>query len=148
MSEKEYFMHRCLELAKSGLGTAAPNPMVGCVIVHQNTVIGEGYHHKYGEPHAEVNAIRSVKNKDLLKKSTLYVSLEPCCHHGKTPPCTDLIIAEQIPEVVIGTIDPYDEVAGQGVARLRNYGVKVDVGVLRNESIRLNKRFFTYHQKK
>ncbi len=148
MSEKEFYMHRCLDLAKNGLGNVAPNPMVGCVIVHKNTIIGEGYHQQYGEPHAEVNAILSVKNKDLLTASTLYVNLEPCCHHGKTPPCTDLIIAEKIPKVVIGTVDPYDQVAGQGIARLRNYGVKVDVGILRNESIRLNKRFFTYHQKK
>lgn len=148
MSEKEFYMHRCLDLAKNGLGNVAPNPMVGCVIVHKNTIIGEGYHQHYGEPHAEVNAILSVKNKDLLTASTLYVNLEPCCHHGKTPPCTDLIIAEKIPEVIIGTVDPYDQVAGQGIARLRNHGVKVDVGILRNESIRLNKRFFTYHQKK
>jgi len=148
MNEIEFYMHRCLDLAKNGLGYVAPNPMVGCVIVHHNTIIGEGYHQRYGEPHAEVNAIRSVKNKNLLSKSTLYVSLEPCCHHGKTPPCTDLIIAEKIPEVVIGTVDPYDEVAGQGIARLRNHGVKVDIGILRNKSIRLNKRFFVYHQKK
>lgn len=141
-------MGRCLELARSGLGSVAPNPMVGSVIVHRDTVIGEGYHQEYGKAHAEVNAINSVKNTDLLPHSTLYVNLEPCCHFGKTPPCTDLIIEKRIPHVVIGSVDPYDAVAGKGIARLRNHGIKVDVGILRNAALNLNKRFFTFHQKK
>ncbi len=147
MDEHESYMHRCLELAKNGLGNVAPNPMVGSVIVNKDRIIGEGYHQKYGEPHAEVNAINSVKDKSLLPHSTLYVNLEPCCHYGKTPPCTDLIIKERIPEVIIGSVDPYDIVAGKGIAKLRNNGVKVKVGVLKSEAIRLNKRFFTFHQK-
>lgn len=147
MDEHEFYMHRCLELAKNGLGNVAPNPMVGSVIVNNGRIIGEGYHQKYGQPHAEVNAINSVKDKSLLPYSTLYVNLEPCCHYGKTPPCTDLIIQEKIPEVIIGSVDPYDVVAGKGIARLRNHGVKVKVGVLKGEAMKLNKRFFTFHQK-
>src|SRR6187402_3555953 len=103
----EFYIKRCIELAKNGLGTTYPNPLVGCVIVHDNKIIGEGWHRKAGEPHAEVNAVNSVKDKSLLKESTIYVSLEPCSHFGKTPPCCDLIIQQQIPNVVIGTIDPF-----------------------------------------
>ncbi|TVQ14201.1 MAG: bifunctional diaminohydroxyphosphoribosylaminopyrimidine deaminase/5-amino-6-(5-phosphoribosylamino)uracil reductase RibD [Bacteroidetes bacterium] len=148
METHEFYMHRCIELAKEGLGKVAPNPLVGCVIVHNNKVIGEGYHREYGKAHAEVNAVNSVKDKSLLKQSTLYVNLEPCCHYGKTPPCTDLIIQHEIPHVVIGAVDPYDAVAGKGISKLRNNGVKVDVGMLKPASMHLNRRFFTFHQKK
>jgi len=122
--------------------------MVGCVILHNGKIIGEGYHPKYGEAHAEVNAIHSVKNQDWLTESTLYVSLEPCAHHGLTPPCSDLIIEKKIPRVVIGTIDPFAKVAGKGIEKLQNAGVEVVTGVLQKESKEINKRFFTYHEKK
>ena len=141
-------MFRCLELAKNGLGNVAPNPMVGCVIVLNNKILGEGYHQQFGEAHAEVNAINSVKNKELLPLSTLYVNLEPCAHVGKTPPCADLIIKNNIKKVVIGCLDTYSEVAGKGIERLKNAGIEVVVGVLENESLELNKRFFTFHNKK
>lgn len=148
MTHQEPYMQRCIELAREGLGKTAPNPMVGSVIVYNNKIIGEGYHREYGKAHAEVNAINSVKEKNLLSKSTLYVSLEPCCHWGKTPPCTDLIIKSKIPHVVVASVDPYESVAGNGISILRNNGVKVDVGLLRQQAISLNKRFFTYHKKK
>ncbi len=148
MKKHEQYMHRCLELARNGLGRAAPNPLVGSVIVHNDRIIGEGYHQQYGEAHAEVNAINSVADKSLLPESTIYVNLEPCCHFGKTPPCTDLIIKHQIPHVVIASVDPYDVVAGKGIARLRNHHVKVEVGIHKTQALRLNKRFFTFHQKK
>ena len=122
--------------------------MVGSVIVYNDEIIGEGWHRKSGEPHAEVNAINSVKNKSLLSKATIYVSLEPCSHFGKTPPCCDLIIKHKIPKVVIGTIDPNSKVAGSGIQRLIDSGVNVTVGVLEKECHQLNKRFFTFHQKK
>jgi diaminohydroxyphosphoribosylaminopyrimidine deaminase / 5-amino-6-(5-phosphoribosylamino)uracil reductase len=144
----EKFMQRCIELAQNGLGNVAPNPLVGSVIVHEGKIIGEGFHIKYGGPHAEVNAINSVGNKELLKHSTLYVNLEPCSHFGKTPPCADLIIAHKIPEVVIGTIDPFADVAGKGIERLKNTGCNVHVGILENECRELNKRFFTFIEKK
>lgn len=147
MSNDISFMKHCLELARRGAGHVAPNPMVGCVVVHNGKIIGEGYHEKYGEAHAEVNAIRSVKNPDLLKESTLYVTLEPCAHHGKTPPCSDLIVEKQIPKVVIGTIDPFAEVAGRGIEKMQKAGINVQVGVLEDECRELNKRFFTFHQK-
>jgi diaminohydroxyphosphoribosylaminopyrimidine deaminase / 5-amino-6-(5-phosphoribosylamino)uracil reductase len=148
MDADELFMERCIELARNGLGFVAPNPMVGSVIVHNGKIIGEGYHKNHGEAHAEVNAVNSVKNKLLLTESTLYVNLEPCCHYGKTPPCTDLIISHKIPRVVVGSVDPYGAVAGKGITRLRNHGVEVKVGVLKQHSMKLNKRFFTFHQKK
>lgn len=148
MSTPNIFMQRCLDLALLGMGNAAPNPMVGCVIVHDGIIIGEGYHEKYGQAHAEVNAIRSVKNPELLPKSTLYVSLEPCAHFGKTPPCSDLIIENRIPHVVIGTIDPFASVAGKGIERMQHSGIEVVVGVLENECRELNRRFFTFHEKK
>jgi len=141
-------MRRCLELAKNGLGTTYPNPMVGSVIVYNDKIIGEGWHKKSGEPHAEVNAVNSVKDKSLLKKSTIYVSLEPCSHFGKTPPCCDLIIENEIPNVVIGTVDPNVKVAGNGIRKLIEAGKNVQVGVLEAECNELNKRFFTFHQKK
>ncbi len=147
-SPHEIYMHRCLELAKMGLGHTAPNPMVGSVLVHRGIIIGEGYHHKYGEAHAEVMAIRSVKQRELIPESTLYVNLEPCCHFGKTPPCTDLILDHNIKHVVVGTVDPFDEVAGKGVARLRSRGCTVTMGVLKQEGLRLNRRFFTFHKRK
>ncbi len=141
-------MARCIELAKNGLGTTYPNPLVGAVIVCDGKIIGEGWHRKSGEPHAEVLAIRSVKNPNLLAKSTIYVSLEPCSHFGKTPPCADLILEHNIPEIVIGTVDPNVKVAGKGIAKLEAAGRKVTVGVLENDCNDLNKRFFTFHQKK
>jgi diaminohydroxyphosphoribosylaminopyrimidine deaminase/5-amino-6-(5-phosphoribosylamino)uracil reductase len=144
----EKYIERCIQLAKNGLGTSYPNPLVGSVIVYDNKIIGEGWHRKAGEPHAEVNAINSVKDKSLLKKSTIYVSLEPCSHFGKTPPCCDLIIKNEIPNVVIGTIDPNVKVAGNGIKKLIEAGLKVSVGVLEGECKELNKRFFTFHQKK
>ncbi len=148
MTLPRQYMKRCLELAARGLGNVAPNPMVGSVIVYKDQIIGEGYHREYGMPHAEVNAIQSVKNKQLLKESTLFVSLEPCCHFGKTPPCTDIIIQHQIPHVIIASIDPYDAVAGKGISRLRNNDIKVEVGLMRQEAMSLNKRFFTFHEMK
>lgn len=148
MSSAETYMQRCLDLALLGIGNAAPNPMVGCVIVHNGKIIGEGYHEKCGQAHAEVNAIRSVKNPDLLKESTLYVSLEPCAHFGKTPPCSDLIIEKQIPRIVVGTIDPFAEVAGKGIEKMRKAGIEVEVGVLEKKCRNLNRRFFTFHEKK
>jgi diaminohydroxyphosphoribosylaminopyrimidine deaminase/5-amino-6-(5-phosphoribosylamino)uracil reductase len=140
-------MKRCIELAKNGLGTTYPNPLVGSVIVHNNKIIGEGWHQKAGEPHAEVHAVNSVKNKSLLKEATIYVSLEPCSHFGKTPPSCDLIIAHQIPNVVIGTSDPFAKVAGNGIKKLIETGKNVTVGILEKECQQLNKRFFTFHQK-
>ncbi|MCB9335577.1 MAG: bifunctional diaminohydroxyphosphoribosylaminopyrimidine deaminase/5-amino-6-(5-phosphoribosylamino)uracil reductase RibD [Flavobacteriales bacterium] len=148
MNLDEKYMQRSLLLAQKGLGNVAPNPMVGCVIVHQNNIIGEGYHQLYGKAHAEVNAINSVKNKELLKESILYVNLEPCAHYGKTPPCSDLIIKYKIPKVVIGCIDSFSEVSGKGIEKLKNAGIDVTVGVLEKESLNLNKRFFTFHNKK
>ncbi len=141
------YMERCLELAKNGLGTTYPNPLVGSVIVHDNKIIGEGWHFKAGEAHAEVNAINSVKNKALLSKSTLYVNLEPCSHFGKTPPCANLITDSKIKNVVIGSLDTNSAVNGKGVSHLQQHGCNVTVGVLEAECKALNKRFFTFHQK-
>lgn len=141
-------MHRCLELAQKGLGSVSPNPMVGAVIVHNNLIIGEGYHQQYGGPHAEVNAINAVKNQSLLKEATIYVSLEPCNHFGKTPPCSHLIVKHQIPKVVIANVDPFAEVNGTGIAHLRNNGVEVITGILDQEAAFINRRFFTYHIQK
>jgi len=145
----ETYMHRCLELAKSGAGYVAPNPMVGAVLVHKEKIIGEGFHQQYGGPHAEVNCLSSVKevDKDKISSSVLYVSLEPCSHFGKTPPCTDLIIANRIPEVVIGCRDPFKEVDGKGIEKLKAAGIKVAYGILEKECQQFNKRFFTFHTK-
>ncbi|MFB9076985.1 bifunctional diaminohydroxyphosphoribosylaminopyrimidine deaminase/5-amino-6-(5-phosphoribosylamino)uracil reductase RibD [Flavobacterium procerum] len=148
MNKNEKYIKRCIELAKNGLGTTYPNPMVGSVIVYEDRIIGEGWHKKAGEPHAEVNAVNSVKDKSLLKKATIYVSLEPCSHFGKTPPCCDLIIANEIPNVVVGTVDPNEKVAGKGILKLIEVGANVTVGVLEEECNELNKRFFTFHQQK
>ena len=147
MTTHEFYMKRCIQLAKNGLGTTYPNPLVGSVIVHNGKIIGEGWHKKAGEAHAEVNAINSVKDKTLLAKSTIYVSLEPCSHYGKTPPCADLIAYHKIPNVIIGTIDPFAKVAGNGLKKLMEAGSKITLGVLEKECKELNKRFFTYHEK-
>jgi diaminohydroxyphosphoribosylaminopyrimidine deaminase/5-amino-6-(5-phosphoribosylamino)uracil reductase len=145
---QEKYIQRCIELAKKGLGTTYPNPLVGSVIVHDGKIIGEGWHRKAGEAHAEVNAIHSVKDKSLLSKATIYVSLEPCSHFGKTPPCSDLIIHHKIPNVVIGTIDPFAKVSGNGIRKLKEAGINVTVGILEEACNELNKRFFTFHTKK
>ncbi|KXN97918.1 riboflavin biosynthesis protein RibD [Aequorivita aquimaris] len=141
-------MLRCIQLAKNGLGTTYPNPLVGSVIVHNDRIIGEGWHYRAGQPHAEVNAIVSVSEANLLKEATIYVSLEPCSHFGKTPPCADLIIESGIKKVVVGSLDPNPKVAGRGIKRLMEAGCEVIVGVLHTECDILNKRFFTFHQKK
>ena len=147
-SDKILYMRRCLTLARKGLGRVSPNPMVGCVIVKDGKIIGEGYHIKYGEAHAEVNAIESVKDKELLKGSTLFVNLEPCSHYGKTPPCAERIIKEGISEVVICNVDPNPLVSGRGINMLREAGIQVECGLLQNEGNELNARFFTFHNKK
>ncbi len=143
-------MRRCLQLAKLRAGHVAPNPMVGAVLVYQNTIIGEGYHQQHGQAHAEVNCINSVSeaHKSLIEKSTLYVSLEPCAHHGKTPPCADLIIKNNIPNVVIACRDVYAEVDGKGIQKLQQVGINIITGILEKEALELNKRFFTFHTKK
>lgn len=148
MSAHEFYMKRCIDLAKNGLGMVAPNPMVGSVIVHEGNIIGEGFHQIFGHAHAEVNAINSVKDKALLKNATLYVSLEPCSHFGKTPPCANLIIENEIPEVIIGCVDTFSEVSGKGIEKLKNSGINVSTGVLEKKCRDLNKRFFTFHEKK
>ena len=148
MTNDEKYISRCIQLAKNACCNAAPNPMVGAVIVHNGIIIGEGYHIRCGEPHAEVNAIRSVKDESLLKEATIYVSLEPCSHYGKTPPCADLIIEKGIPEVVIGCMDPFSMVAGRGIEKLRNAGIKVTVGVLEEECQQLIRRFITFNTQK
>lgn len=140
-------MHRCIELARNGAGSVAPNPMVGGVLVHNDRIIGEGYHQVYGGPHAEVNCIASVDPGDvnMISQSALYVSLEPCAHFGKTPPCADLIILKRIPKVVIGCQDPFYEVNGKGIEKLISAGIEVISGVLEKECLELNRRFFTFH---
>lgn len=141
-------MNRCIELAKLGKGKVSPNPMVGAVVVYNNKIIGEGYHEFYGGPHAEVNAINQVKDKSLLKKSTIYVSLEPCAHTGKTPPCADLIVKHNINRVVIGMVDPFAKVNGLGIKRIKENGAEVSTGVLNKECIEINPEFITFHTKK
>ena len=145
LTTDELYMQRCLQLAKCGAGSTSPNPMVGAVIVCDGRIIGEGYHIRAGEPHAEVNAVNSVSDEDrpLLARSTMYVTLEPCSHYGKTPPCCDMIIARGIPRVVVGTTDPNSNVNGAGIGRMRAAGVDVVVGVLEEECSRLNRAFFT-----
>ena len=140
-------MQRCLELAAMGLGQVSPNPMVGCVIVCDEKIVAEGYHQQYGQPHAEPNAIMQISD-DVLQKSTLYVTLEPCSHFGKTPPCTDLIINKKIPRVVVGNLDSNPLVSGKGIQKLKDAGIQVEYGVLNKECKELNKRFFAYHEKK
>ena len=143
--EEEKYMQRCIELAGNGLCNVSPNPMVGAVIVCDERIIGEGYHIRCGEAHAEVNAIRSVKDESLLERSTIYVSLEPCSHYGKTPPCADLIIEKKIPRIVIGCQDPFSKVAGRGIQKLRDAGREVIVGVLEAECRQLIRKFITFH---
>lgn len=142
-------MHRCLELAAMGSGNVAPNPMVGAVLVHNDSIIGEGYHMRYGQSHAEVNCINSVKAADLnlISQSILYVSLEPCAHFGKTPPCVDLIIQKKIPHVVIGIRDPFSQVNGKGIEKLNASNIKVDIGIIEGACKEINKRFFCFHTK-
>lgn len=144
----EVYIQRCSELAGKASGNTYPNPMVGSVIVHEGKIIGEGYHHKAGEPHAEINAINSVKNKNLIPESTIYVSLEPCAHFGKTPPCALKIVELGFKKVVIGAMDSHDKVNGKGKKIIQDAGIEVVSGVLEKECLELNKRFFTYHQKK
>lgn len=148
LSNDEVFMSRCIQLALNAEGRTYPNPMVGAVVVCDGRIIGEGWHHKAGEPHAEVNAIRSVANPDDLTRSTIYVSLEPCAHQGRTPPCADLIISSRIPRVVVGCRDSFAKVDGRGIAKLREAGIDVTVGVLEDECRWLNRRFFTIQEKK
>ena len=144
MKVHEKFMKKCLHLAKLGVEKTKTNPLVGCVIVHNGIIISKGYHEKFGEPHAEVNAINNLKNKEILAKSTLYVNLEPCAHYGKTPPCVDLIIKHKIPNIVIGTIDPFKKVNGKSINKLHKHA-NVITGVLLKECINLNKRYFINH---
>src|SRR5690606_27358400 len=141
-------MQRCIQLAKNGLGTTYPNPLVGSVIVKNDRIIGEGWHQKVGMPHAEVNAFASLREKCSLEDAIIYVSLEPCSHFGKTPPCADLIISKGIKKVVIGSTDPNPKVAGRGIKKLQDAGCEVITGILEKECTELNKRFFTFHQKK
>jgi diaminohydroxyphosphoribosylaminopyrimidine deaminase/5-amino-6-(5-phosphoribosylamino)uracil reductase len=150
MNVDERFMFRCLELASHGLGTTAPNPMVGAVLVHGDRIIGEGYHQACGGPHAEVNCLDSVSKDDrhLISESTLYVSLEPCAHHGRTPPCADRIIREGIREVVVAARDPFPLVDGKGIELLESAGVRVRLGTMEKEAISQNKRFLTFHRKR
>ena len=148
MTQHETYIKRCLQIAKNGLGSTRPNPMVGAVIVFENKIIGEGFTSAYGNNHAEVNAIKSVTKKELLARSTLYVTLEPCSHFGKTPPCSDLIVKHKIPKVVIGCMDDNPEVAGKGISKLKASGCKVKVGVLEDECKSHHNRFFTFHNKK
>jgi diaminohydroxyphosphoribosylaminopyrimidine deaminase/5-amino-6-(5-phosphoribosylamino)uracil reductase len=144
----EFYMQRCLQLAKLGAGNVAPNPMVGAVLVHEGRIIGEGYHQQYGHAHAEVNCVRSVRPEDqpLIPASTMYVSLEPCAHYGKTPPCAELIVAQRIGEVVIGCVDTFSQVSGKGIAILKDAGITVRTRVLEAACRKLNDRFFTFHE--
>ncbi len=148
LQEEESYMYRALELARKGMGCVSPNPLVGCVIVHQDKIIGEGWHQQYGEAHAEVNAVQSVKDKSLIKESTVYVSLEPCSHFGKTPPCVDLLIHHQPRKVIICNTDTNPLVAGTGIKKLNQAGIEVKTGILEKEGRDLNKRFFTFMEKK
>jgi len=148
MNNDELYIKRCIELAQKALGKTYPNPLVGSVIVHNGEIIGEGYHHKAGENHAEINAINSVKNKDLIPESTIYVSLEPCAHFGKTPPCALKIKELGFKKVVIGAMDSHDKVNGKGKKIIQDAGIEAVSGILEQECIELNKRFFTYHEKK
>ncbi len=146
--QDELYIRRCIELAQKALGKTYPNPLVGSVIVHNDKIIGEGYHHKAGENHAEINAINSVANKELIPESTIYVSLEPCAHYGKTPPCALKIKELGFKKVVIGAMDSHDKVNGKGKKIIQDAGIEVVSGILEKECIDLNKRFFTYHEKK
>jgi diaminohydroxyphosphoribosylaminopyrimidine deaminase/5-amino-6-(5-phosphoribosylamino)uracil reductase len=144
----ELFMQRAFELSLLGRGYVSPNPLVGCVVVHDNKIIGEGWHRRYGEAHAEVNAIASVQDKSLLSQSTVYVTLEPCSHFGKTPPCADLLVSNNVKRVVVANLDSNPLVAGQGIKKLRDAGIEVITGVLDKQGREINKRFFTFIEKK
>lgn len=148
MDRDEQYMLRALQLAQLGGVQAAPNPMVGAVIVHNDRIIGEGFHQKYGEAHAEVNAVNAVKDQSLLREATIYVTLEPCAHFGKTPPCADLLVRSEFKRVVIAQVDPFSEVAGKGIEKLKQAGIRVDCGILEQQAKELNKRFITFHTKK
>ncbi len=148
MTKDEIYMRRCIQLAENALGQTYPNPIVGSVIVHNDKIIGEGYHRKAGEAHAEINAINSVKNPELLRESTIYVSLEPCSHYGKTPPCAEKLAAIGFKKVVIGTLDPHAKVNGKGRKIIEDAGIEVFSGVLEEECQLINRRFFTFHKKK
>ncbi|WP_343604518.1 bifunctional diaminohydroxyphosphoribosylaminopyrimidine deaminase/5-amino-6-(5-phosphoribosylamino)uracil reductase RibD [Fluviicola sp.] len=148
MNPDEQYMQRALQLARLGGVSVAPNPLVGAVIVYQDQIIGEGYHQQFGEAHAEVNAVNSVENRALLEHATIYVTLEPCSHFGKTPPCADLLVRSKFKRVVIAQIDPFSEVAGRGIEKLQQAGIQVDCGILEQEAKELNKRFMTFHTKK
>lgn len=148
LTNEEKYMFRALKLASRGLGSVSPNPMVGCVIVHEDKIIGEGWHREYGKAHAEVNAINAVHDQKLLSESTVYVTLEPCAHFGKTPPCADLLLEKEVKKVVISTTDPNPKVAGKGIEKLRNAGIEVVSGILEKEAREINKRFFTAFLKK
>lgn len=148
MTTDEQYMLRCLDLARLGKGSVSPNPLVGCVVVHEGIIIGEGWHRQYGGPHAEVNAIGSVRDQSLLPQSTVYVNLEPCSHFGKTPPCADLLIQHGVKKVVVGMEDTFSLVAGRGIRKLRDTGIEVTVGTLEQECKELNRRFITFHQHK
>ncbi len=145
--QDELFMQRCLELAALGRGSVSPNPLVGCVIVHKGRIIGEGWHRKFGEAHAEVNAVEAVADPSLLKESTVYVNLEPCSHFGKTPPCADLLIRHGVKRVVIANLDTHPKVAGEGIRKLREAGIEVITGILDKQGRELNKRFFNQVEK-
>lgn len=152
MIDDQKYLMRCIDLALQGAGSVSPNPMVGSVIVHHDRIIGEGYHMQFGKAHAEVNAVNDVLEKydnakELLRASTIYVNLEPCSHYGKTPPCADLIISNEIPRVVIGCRDPFDQINGKGIDKLRNAGIEVVDNILTDECLHLNRRFFTRIQK-
>lgn len=147
MNDEDY-LKRCIELARNGAGLVAPNPMVGCVLVHNKSIIGEGWHRKYGEAHAEVNAVNSVTDPTLLAESTAYINLEPCSHFGKTPPCADFLIKHRIKKVVVGMRDPHPKVAGNGIKKLKEAGIEVVEGILEAECKELNKRFIAFHTKK
>ena len=144
MTPDEFFMQRAIELAKLGIGQVSPNPRVGCVVVHNNKIIGEGWHKKFGEAHAEVNAVGSVENKSLLNESAVYVNLEPCSHFGKTPPCADLLIKHQVKKIVISNVDTNPLVGGNGIKKLKEAGIEIVTGVLEKQGRELNKRFFTF----
>lgn len=147
MSTDEKYMQRSLELAALGKGNVSPNPLVGAVIVWNDQIIGEGYHQRYGEAHAEVNAVNSVKDQSLLSKSTIYVTLEPCAHYGKTPPCADLLVHHKFKKVVIGCVDTFSKVSGKGIQRLMQAGINVSIGTLEKECREINRYFFTFHEK-
>ncbi len=148
MIDPNIYMQRAFELAKLGIGSVSPNPLVGCVIVYQDKIIGEGYHQKYGESHAEVNAINSVKNKELLKEADVFVTLEPCSHYGKTPPCADLLVKHQVKKVWIANLDPNPKVDGGGIEKLKKAGIEIETGLNSEIGEDINRRFFTFMRKK